>query len=350
MNYGFSDVTDPSWQMSYKHPICQANFDRMLNVMRFWLDRGCDGFRVDMADSLVKNDPGKRATASLWHKARTMMDKHYPEAVMISEWCNASRSINLGGFHCDFVLCHPGTINQIGFRNKVDGVNKSYFCKTAHQSPAIMLERYLRDYQATKGNGYMSIISGNHDNERISWTLDESELRIAYTFIFTMPGVPFMYYGDEIGMKYLPQKSKEGGYHRTGARTPMQWDKDLPNLGFSSAPVEELYLDVDRSDDAPTVSAQLDDPNSLLNHVRALTHLRHSHADLQADGDFEVLVSDKSGVLCYRRGKLAVAINPTAVAQMLHRPVGEKLFEVGCASTHGDVTILEPQTAVVFKL
>ena len=196
----------------------------------------------------------------------------------------------------------------------------------------------------------MSIISGNHDNERISWTLDESELRLAYTFIFTMPGVPFMYYGDEIGMKYLPQKSKEGGYHRTGSRTPMQWDANLANLGFSSADVEDLYLDVDRSDNAPTVSAQQADPNSLLNFVRSLTKLRHSHKDLQADGEFEVLACDKSGVLCYRRGKLAVAFNPTAVTQMMHINVGEKLFEVGKATAQGNVTLLEPQTAVVFKL
>ena len=350
LNYGFADVTDPSWQMPYTHPICQANFDRMLDVMRFWLDRGCDGFRVDMADSLVKNDRGKRATASLWHKARRMLDKDYPEAVLVSEWCNANRAINLAGFHCDFVLCHPGTINQLGFRNKVDGENKSYFCKTAHQSAEHMLERYLNDYQVSKGNGYMSIISGNHDNERISWTLDESELRLAYTFIFTMPGVPFMYYGDEIGMKYLPQKSKEGGYHRTGSRTPMQWDKNAINLGFSTADVLELYLDVDRSENAPTVSEQIDDPDSLLNFVRSLTQLRHDNEDLQADAEFEVLVCDLSGVLCYRRGNLAVAINPTAVTQMMHMNIGEKIFEVGFATNQGHIALLEPQTAVVFKL
>ncbi len=350
LNFGFNDVTEPDWQMSYKHPICQANFDRILDIMRFWLDRGCDGFRVDMADSLVKNDPGKRATASLWRKAREMMDKHYPDAMLVSEWCNANRAINLGGFHCDFVLCHPGTINQLGFRNRENGVNKSYFCKTAHQSAAPMLERYVKDYQATKGHGYMSIISGNHDNERISYTLDESEVRLAYTFIFTMPGVPFMYYGDEIGMRYIPQKSKEGGYHRTGARTPMQWDDNEPNLGFSTAPVEDLYLDVDRRPDAPTVSAQAHDDDSLLNFVRSLTQLRHHYADLQADGDFELLIADQNGVLCYRRGSLAVAINPTDMPLSMAHKLGEKLFEVGNATAQGETTLLAPQTAVVFKL
>lgn len=350
LNYGFADVTEPRWQMSYTDPVCQANFDKMLDVMRFWLDHGCDGFRVDMADSLVKNDEDKTATASLWRRARAMLDADYPQAVIVSEWCNANRAINMAGFHCDFVLCHQGTLNQLGFRNVVDGVNKCYFCKTSNLSAEVFMERYLRDYQATNGKGYMSIVSGNHDNERISLNLDERELRLAYTFIFTMPGVPFMYYGDEIGMKYLPQKSKEGGYHRTGARTPMQWDSALPNLGFSNADVCDLYLDVDRSANAPTVSAQQDDANSLLNHVRNLTKLRHENADLQADGEFQLLVADKCGTLCYRRGNLAVAINPTAQQQSLTISMGQKLFEVGRATTQGSTTTLAPQTAVVFKL
>ncbi len=350
LNYGFKDITDPAWQMSYTDARCQATFDKILEVMRFWLDRGCDGFRVDMADSLVKNDEDKSATATFWQRARKMLDENYPEAMLVSEWCNAPRSINKGGFHCDFVLCHNGNLNHLGFRNRVDGVNKSYFCKTAHLSPAPMLKRYLDDYAQTKGNGYMSIITGNHDNERISYTLDQSEARVAYAFILTMPGVPFMYYGDEIGMKYLPQPSKEGGFHRTGARTPMQWDKNLPNLGFSTATKDKLYLDVDNHQDAPTVCQQQADGNSLLNFVKGLTALRHAHKDLQADGDFEVLICQEDGVLCYRRGTLAVAINPTNEMRAMPLKVECKLWETGKATTLKDNTQLAPQTAVVFQL
>ena len=57
-----------------------------------------------------------------------------------------------------------------------------------------------------------------------------------------MPGVPFIYYGDEIGMRYLDVPTHEGGYHRTGSRTPMQWDAAQPNFGFSTADPESLYL------------------------------------------------------------------------------------------------------------
>ena len=80
-------------------------------------------------------------------------------------------------------------------------------------------------------------------------------MKLAYAFIFTMPGVPFLYYGDEIGMRYMEGLvSKEGGYDRTGSRTPMQWTRGT-NCGFSDAPADRLYLPMDASPDAPTVEA-----------------------------------------------------------------------------------------------
>ncbi len=57
--------------------------------------------------------------------------------------------------------------------------------------------------------------------------------------IFTMPGAPFLYYGDEIGMRYRWLPTKEGGYHRTGSRTPMQWDNGR-NMGFSSVIADQI--------------------------------------------------------------------------------------------------------------
>lgn len=352
LNYGFNVITDPSWQIPYTDKRVQATFDEMLKIMRFWLDHGCDGFRVDMADSLVKNDDDKTATASLWRKARTMLDESYPEAVLVSEWCNAPRAINMAGFHCDFLLNHYQKMTYYAFRCKDEqGVNKSYFCKSAHVSAHNTFKKYLEDYLPTVGNGYISVISGNHDTERISYMLDESELRLAYTFLLTLPGVPFFYYGDEIGMRYIPQVSKEGGYHRTGSRTPMQWD-DGANLGFSSASRDKLYLDVDRSANAPTVKAQQSDANSLLNLVTALNKLRGSITDLQSDGTLEIVVCNDDGTLCYKRGNNTyVAFNPTDEPRTLSMSVNNKLFQIGSATLQQDgTTLLAPQTAVVFTL
>lgn len=83
-----------------------------------------------------------------------------------------------------------------------------------------------------------------------------------------MPGVPFLYYGDEIGMRYQGQlTSKEGGFSRTGSRTPMQWTNSK-NLGFSVADEDKLYLPVDKSPDAPTVENQQNNPDSIFNTVK----------------------------------------------------------------------------------
>ena len=352
LNYGFNKITEPEWQMSYTDERVQGTLNEMMNVMRYWLSRGVDGFRVDMADSLVKNDDDKTATASLWRKVRAMLDKEFPEAVIVSEWCNAPRSINMAGFHCDFLLNHWRKLSYYGFRYvDENGVNKSYFCKTAHVSAKDMLETYLDELYQTEGNGYISVISGNHDTERISYTLDESELRLAYTFLLTLPGAPFFYYGDEIAMRYLPQPSKEGGFHRTGTRTPMQWDKTQPNLGFSTAEKRKLYLDVDRSDDAPCAKQQMEDPTSLWNLVRTLNRIRQTHVDLQSDAHLRLLRCSVDGVMCYQRGEtIGVAFNPTDEERKLTLEIGEKIFEIGSATVCGKSTVLAPQTAVIYKL
>ena len=351
LNYGFNKITHPDWQIPYTDERVSATLSAMMDVMRFWLDHGCDGFRVDMADSLVKNDEDKTATASLWRKVRTWLDDNYPEAVLVSEWCNAPRAINKAGFHCDFLLDHWDKMMHFAFRNRHDGANSSYFCKTAHVSAKPILAKYLDELAETKGNGYISLISGNHDTERISSFLDDRELRLAYIFLFTMPGVPFFYYGDEIGMRYIRQPSKEGGFHRTGSRTPMQWDSNKVNLGFSTASSKKLYLDVDRESGAPCAVQQMQDSASLWNFVRRLVQIRQQHVDLQSDGELQILECDDNGVLCYKRGdNTAVVFNPTDRQLTLNMPIGNSIFEIGSATVTGNVTKLAPQTAVIFQL
>ena len=69
----------------------------MKDVMRFWLNMGCDGFRVDMAQSLVKGDTDSKATIALWQDFRAFLNKEFPEAAMISEWGQPDKSL-MGGF------------------------------------------------------------------------------------------------------------------------------------------------------------------------------------------------------------------------------------------------------------
>ena len=124
-------------------------------------------------------------------------------------------------------------------------------------------------------------------------------------------------------MRYLPLPSKEGGYFRTGSRTPMQWD-GTANHGFSTAVADALYLPVDTADDAPTVEAQQADPNSLLHAVKSLLAFRHAHRDLDSDAPFKVLYAPKAKgdyrPFAWQRGKLTCAVNP---AGRRRRPAAE---------------------------
>ena len=192
------------------------------------------------------------------------------------------------------------------------------------------------------------MLTCNHDTNRPRYTLEPDELKLAYAFLFTMPGVPFLYYGDEIGMRYLELSTHEGGYFRTGARTPMQWKRGK-NLGFSEGCEDSLYLPVDDAVDAPTVEAQDKDPDSLLNMVREIIALRHSEEDLQADAEFKVLCSEKGKAFVYKRGNLTIAVNPSLKEQTAPVSVkGEVLYIIGNATFGGQIT-LAPQSFVIVK-
>jgi len=166
------------------------------------------------------------------------------------------------------------------------------------------------------GKGLICIPTGNHDMERLSYFLHDDELKIAFAFILSMPGAPFIYYGDEIGMRYLKDiTSVEGGYDRTGARSPMQWNNDI-NAGFSNAAKDKLYIPQDESADRPTVQNQINNRNSLYNEVKKLIKIRQSYSALQNDGNIEFVYAKKNTYpLAYIRSsekeKVLVILNPS---------------------------------------
>ncbi len=297
INYGFENVTEP-WQLPTNHPVAIRNQDELINILDFWFKKGVDGFRVDMANSLIKKDPDKIGLKRLWSRIRKWMDENYPENVLISEWSMPDKSIP-SGFHIDMMI-HTGNkcmtklfryehFNSLAtVSGRILPHGESYFRKEGLGSFDDFLEEYMPFYDATKDIGYMSFITSNHDIKRWSLGRDTEDLKIAYAFVMTMPGVPINYYGDEIGMQYLSITTKEGSRDRAGSRTPMQWSKGK-NLGFSES--DEPYLPVDASPIAPTVEDQLSDENSLLNFVKALIALKHNHPALRGDTEFEVVAS-----------------------------------------------------------
>ena len=311
LNYGFAKITAP-WQSAVDSPEALATRQAMKDVMAFWLDRGCDGFRVDMAGSLVKDDEGGVETIKLWQDMRAFLDKNYPDAVLISEWGEPDKSLK-GGFHMDFLL-------QFGTSHYLDlfRCEHPFFSREGKGDISRFVATYQANLERTGGKGLMCIPSSNHDMERLRKYLDLEEMKIAFAFLLSMPGAPFIYYGDEIGMRYVDQVSVEGGYDRTCSRTPMQWSKG-GNYGFSAAPAELLYTKQDPAPDAPTVEAQMAEETSLWQEVHKLLELRKATPALCASGTIQfVYCQPEQYPLVYLRSKgdtrILVALNPSSQA------------------------------------
>lgn len=368
LNYGFAHPERP-WQMGTDSPAAQATRRAMVDVMRFWLSRGCDGFRVDMANSLVKNDdPGKTATIAAWRQMLGTIKREYPEAAFVSEWGVPEQALQ-AGFDMDFYLDWSWDRNgyYLLCRNTPDPLDAdhdhSYFSARGGGSIRGFLDQYLPQYLATKDAGYFCLLTCNHDTARLAPRLTPDELAVAYGMILTMPGVPFLYYGDEIGMRYRELPSKEGGYVRTGTRTPMQWSTER-NGGFSTADAGSLYLPVDPAADAPTVEAQRRDAGSLHHWVRDVLALRAAHAALRADAAFDVVAAPGNGrVFAYARTapdgteRLIVALNPGLEAESFdltapYTSHGTPTMELsrGNVAADGTTVTLGPQSLAVFSV
>lgn len=350
LNYGFFRP-DPSrpWQQPMDAPGPQATIQAMIDVMRFWLQMGCDGFRVDMAGSLVKNDVDSQGTIQVWRQVRAFLDEEFPDAAMVSEWGEPDLSLQ-GGFHMDFLL-HFGPSHY----NDLFRCEKPFFAGEGDVSEFI--RKYLSSYGKAAGKGLICIPSGNHDMDRLARTIHGDKLKVAFAFLLTMPGVPFIYYGDEIGMRYVEGlASVEGGYGRTGSRSPMQWD-DSVNAGFGCSPREMLYIAQDEAPDRPTAAAQMADENSLYNEVKRLIALRQAHPALQSWGEFEIVHAEQNAYpLAYTRSgggeKLLVVLNPSDRPVELTTACAPKevLYAFGGASVGEDgAAVLGPNSFGIFR-
>lgn len=324
LNYGYANP-DPNhpWEQAVDAPGPRAVRQEIKNIMSFWFDKGIDGFRVDLAATLVKNDDkNKTATSQLWREMRAWRDANYPECVLISEWFNPKQSL-AAGFDYDFFQTRGEFVTLRNFaqamgEESVKAEPKVFFSKAGLGSVKEWITSFSENYNATKGLGYFSYPTGNHDTPRISFAPRNSDedIKAMMTFFLTLPGIPVIYYGDEIGMKYLPGlPNKEGSNARSGSRTPMQWEPGA-TAGFSSCKPEDLYLPVDTENGRLTVASEEKDPASVLNYVKAVLALRKGSAALGNDGDFEYVgdVENPYPMIYKRSAKgeaYIIAINPS---------------------------------------
>ncbi|WPJ97415.1 alpha-amylase family glycosyl hydrolase [Coraliomargarita algicola] len=359
LNFGYAVPTE-AWQDSVDAPGPQKNRAELRRIMAYWFDRGCDGFRVDMAGAMVKpSDPQALAeTIRLWQEMRVWIDATYPDKLLFAEWSHPVQAIN-AGFDLDFIMHFnvPGYpslfFNGVGAIPNKEG--PCYFDREGRGSLEVFRKAYSEQLDGTRGQGFVSLPVANHDFQRLrcgarSW----DELRCAWVFFMTQAGPPTIYYGEEIGMRYVEDApAKEGSTlqgitaanagtldlgERAGTRTPMQWD-DSDNAGFSTASESELYLPIDSDPERPTVAKQEADPNSLLHFVRELVRLRKSHPALGSEGSYTILNPvEQSYPMVYMRElnglRYLIALNPSAVRQSISLAVdgslGEFLLNQGC--------------------
>lgn len=286
LNYGYYRPK-ASWQMPMDSPAAQKNRERLIDVCRFWLGMGADGFRVDMAHAMVKNDPHHKGTIQFWQAVFAKLKQEFPESVFLSEWNNPVQTIKKAGFDLDFFSPY-GYVKASSFERDDETIySNTYISEKSGMFASFLPSLLYMNAQVRRTDGYYVLSLGNHDTIRMSRGRSDDMIKLLWASYLTLPGVPLIYYGDEIGMRYQPLKSKDGGYQRTGARTPMQWNNEK-NLGFSNTD-GELYLPVEPLDSPYTVAAQEGNPDSILHTVKKLVQLKRNYSCFRATASFKPL-------------------------------------------------------------
>ncbi len=299
--------------------------EAMQDVMRFWLKRGVDGFRVDVIWHLIKDeafrdnppnpdyrdgDPAYRSLLPIYstdqrqvheviRELRAVIDE-FPDRVLIGEIYLPVEKLaayygeGLNGAHLPFNFA------LIETPWRADAV-------------ASLIDRYEGSLPP---GAWPNWVLGNHDRPRLASRIGAAQARVAAMLLLTLRGTPTLYYGDEIGMTQVPippQRVRDpwglnvSGQGRDGCRTPMPWDASR-HAGFSSA---EPWLPLAADSPGSNVESAAADPNSLLTLYRRLIALRRAHAAL-TKGTYRP-VAQSGAVLAFERvadgEALLVALN-----------------------------------------
>jgi alpha-amylase len=259
----------------------QAVSDEMYNVARFWLqDIGVDGFRLDAVRYLIEDGKDQQdtpETLAWWAGFRTFYKGINPQAMTVGEVYTTNYVVesylkdNDFDQAFDFDLASQ-IINNIDSRN---AVNLNASIKSS--------------FQLFPKGEYATFLS-NHDQERVMsfFSGDLIKAKMAASVLLTIPGTPFVYYGEEIGMT--------GNKPDERIRTPMLWSLDR-YAGFSTViPWEATNTDYTQSN----VATETSDPNSLLSLYRNLIQQRNNHAALRV-GDYYTVRSDNFSIMPFLR-------------------------------------------------
>lgn len=298
--------------LNWRNPEVQ---EAMLDVMRFWLDKGVDGFRVDVMwhmikDEKLRNDPPnpdyvpRMATYEqllhvfstdqpevhdIVHRMRALLDE-YPERMMIGEvYLPIHKLVTYYG------VDERGAHLPFNFQLVLLPWN------------AARIAAAIDEYEgALPEGGWPNWVLGNHDQPRITSRVGQMQARVAAMLLFTLRGTPTLYYGDEIGMTDVPipfnevqdpqgKNMPDKNLSRDPARTPMQWDRSN-NGGFTNG---DPWLRIDKAFDRRNVEVQRIEPFSMLSLHHKLIQLRRKEPALDR-GAYETIHADEQ-LLVYRR-------------------------------------------------
>jgi maltose alpha-D-glucosyltransferase/alpha-amylase len=298
---------DPTAKQYYWHRFFShqpdLNFDNphveraMLRAMRFWLDQGVDGLRLDAVPYLVEREgttnENNPETHAVVKRIRRALDEQYPDRMLLAEanmWPEDVREYFADGDECHMAFHFPLMPRMYMAIAQED---RYPIVEILQQTPdipdACQWAIFLRNHDeltlemvTSKERDYMYRAYAADDRARLNLGIrrrlapllenDLERIKLMKSLLLSMPGSPIIYYGDEIGMGdnfYLGD--------RNGCRTPMQWSPDR-NAGFSRADPQRLYLppimDPLYGYQAVNVEAQLRDRSSLLNWMKRLLQVR----------------------------------------------------------------------------
>jgi len=306
--------------LNYDSPLVVGE---ILEVMRHWLDLGIDGFRLDAIPYLVEREgtscENLPETHAVLRKIRAFVDRHYPGRVLLAEanqWPRDVAPYFGTGDECHMAFHFPVmprifmALRQEDAEPIVDilrrtppipeGCQWALFLRNHDELTLEMVSEDERDYMVLAYARQPRARLNVGIRRRLSPLVDNSRRRIELlnSLLFSLPGTPVIYYGDELGMGDDVHRPD-----RDGVRTPMQWSADR-NAGFSEAEPGRLYsqpiADPVHGHAAVNVEAQRRNPSSLLHWMRNMIRLRKQFKVL-GRGTIEFLPVQNRSILAYVR-------------------------------------------------
>ena len=307
--------------LNYENPAVQ---EAMIDVLKFWLDMGIDGFRLDavpyLFEELGHNGENHPKTHDFLKRVRKEVDELYPDRVMLCEANQWPEDVvayfGEDGDECQMAFHFPlmprlfmavrresrYPISEILANTPAipDSCQWGIFLRNHDELTLEMVTDDERDYMYAEYAKDPRMKSNVGIARRLAPLLENSrhQIELFTGLLLSLPGSPVLYYGDEIGMGdniYLGD--------RDGVRTPMQWNADR-NAGFSTADPQQLYLpailDPVYGYQALNVEAQMRSSSSLLNWTRKMLAVRKQHP-VFGMGSYEELGSSNPSVLAFVR-------------------------------------------------